>query len=71
MHGVTFLALGKFARVGLPPVRLTWQLEPRMDYMLLSTPATDRLILLILAFWFCTGLHHCKRTTIFLKYPKY
>eukprot|EP00965_Chrysotila_dentata_P054607 1812747-Pleurochrysis_carterae.AAC.1 len=48
-----------------------WQLTPRMDYILLSTPATDRLILLVLAFRLCTGLHHCKRTTTFLKYPKY
>eukprot|EP00965_Chrysotila_dentata_P254190 6211792-Pleurochrysis_carterae.AAC.1 len=38
MYGVTFLALlGKCMRVGPPPVRLTWQLTPRMDYMLLST----------------------------------
>eukprot|EP00965_Chrysotila_dentata_P094956 3140254-Pleurochrysis_carterae.AAC.1 len=42
-----------------------------MDYMLLSTPATDRLISLILAFRLCTGLHHCKRTTIFLNHCEF
>eukprot|EP00965_Chrysotila_dentata_P076291 2519835-Pleurochrysis_carterae.AAC.1 len=68
---VMFLALGKSRQLGLVLVWPTWQSMPPTDSMLLSTPAMDHLILLIVVLWLCAGLNRRKRNIDFRKYPNY
>eukprot|EP00965_Chrysotila_dentata_P218819 6190786-Pleurochrysis_carterae.AAC.2 len=69
--GVLFLALGNSRQLGLFSVWPTLHKMPPMDFTLLSTPAMDRLILLVVALWLCAGIHNRKRNINFRKYPKY